>query len=120
VLVVYQVPSKAGFVVVVFVFARVFLVPDVERAASLSYIFFVTVETSKLIHSTSVAFAVQIVIVFSQQCPTVVFGGEGNVYFEGLEQFCNEPSFPARISKFCSFCLLCLCVFLFCSFFFVC
>jgi hypothetical protein len=51
---------------VVFVFARMFLMPNVERAASLSYIFFVTVKTCKLIYCASVVFVAVIVIVFSQ------------------------------------------------------
>jgi hypothetical protein len=108
---------KVGSVVVVFVFARVFLIPDVERLSSLSCIFFVTVETSKLIYSTSVVFVVRIVNVFSQQSPSVVFRGEGNVEVEGLEQFCNKPICSARITIFCPFCFLCLCFVFFCSVF---
>jgi hypothetical protein len=50
------------------------------------------------------------------QFPNVVFCGEGNVD-EGLEQFCNEPSFPACVSKFCPFCFLCLYFVLLCSIF---
>jgi hypothetical protein len=51
--------------------------------------FFVTVKTCKLIYSASVVFVALIAIIFSQQFPNVVFGDEGNVDVEGLEQFHN-------------------------------
>jgi hypothetical protein len=62
---------RFGLVVAVFVIACMFVIPNVERYAGLSYNFLVTVEKRKLIYFTSAVYVALIIVVFSQKFPSV-------------------------------------------------
>jgi hypothetical protein len=79
----------------------------VEWLTRLSDICYVTIGTYKLIYSTSIAFVVRVVPVFSQHCTNIAAGGEGNANIKGLEQLSDESFFSAGVSKFCPLCFLC-------------